>query len=464
MIDLSGYKLTFAEEFSTRSISQDGANTTWADIRPEWRFDANSDIGFGRSSFVDAASGYDPFKVADGVLTITAVPDRTEFGYPGSWESGVIHTKGEFSQTYGYFEMRADLSDTPGSWDAFWLLPDKPANNLPGWQELDIVEHYGNNAKGVYSWIHTTDPSANPNLDLQIYSEHAALTSGYHTYGMEWGAETIGFYVDGELMGTRDTPSDMHGPMYILANLAAQTEATSASSPMTMKIDYIRAYSSEADAGATVPDTVPSPGGGSAGLPSGPIAPVGPGNADLLMGTSGADTINAGYGSDTADGLAGSDAIYGNQDTDSLIGGDGNDVIYGGQDADVVYGNFDDDELYGNLGDDVLYGGQGNDVIFGGQGNDTVLGNLGNDTLNGDLGDDVLSGGGGSDLFVFASGGGRDIVIDFSLAENDRLDLSGRNYTLTPAADGSAELVLNDGDVIILEGMAQSEFSIAFLV
>ncbi|WP_378975729.1 hypothetical protein [Methylobacterium komagatae] len=138
LIDLTGYRLTFDDEFNTRSISQTGQGTTWADIRSQWRFDENSDIGFGRSSFVDAASGYDPFNVQGGALTITAVPDKTKYGYPGSWESGLITTQGNFSQTYGYFEMRADLTDTKGGWDAFWMLPNNPApnpNKLPGWQE-----------------------------------------------------------------------------------------------------------------------------------------------------------------------------------------------------------------------------------------------------------------------------------------------------------------------------------------
>lgn len=34
-MDLSGYKLTFSDEFSDRSISQTGKDTTWASIRPE---------------------------------------------------------------------------------------------------------------------------------------------------------------------------------------------------------------------------------------------------------------------------------------------------------------------------------------------------------------------------------------------------------------------------------------------
>ncbi|TXN25574.1 glycoside hydrolase family 16 protein [Methylobacterium sp. WL119] len=266
MIDLTGYRLTFDDEFNARSISQNGSGTTWADIRSQWRFDSNSDIGFGHSSFVDSSSGYDPFKVQNGALIITAVPDKTPSGYPGSWESGLITTQGNFSQTYGYFEMRADLSASIGAWDAFWLLPNQAASNpnhLPGWQELDIVEHYGANEGGVYSAIHTTDSILSQNL--QYYSDHPGLTSGYHTYGMNWQPDRISFYFDGQYMGYQLTPTDMHGPMYILANLATQgsesNNADTAGTPMSMSIDYIRAYSNASSATAVQLGTISSPDG-----------------------------------------------------------------------------------------------------------------------------------------------------------------------------------------------------------
>ena len=119
MLDLTGYRLTYDDdEFNARSISQNGVGTTYRDIRTEWRYDANSDIGFGRSSFLDSGSGYDPFSVQNGVLTITAAPPGTSAsGYPGSWQSGLISTQGNFSQTYGYFEIRADFSNNPDAWD-----------------------------------------------------------------------------------------------------------------------------------------------------------------------------------------------------------------------------------------------------------------------------------------------------------------------------------------------------------
>lgn len=268
MVDLTGYKLTFDDEFNTRSISQTGANTTYADIRPGSRYDANSDIGFGKSSFVDPSSGYDPFSVQNGALSITAVPDRTSSGYPGSWESGLITTQGKFSQEYGYFEIRADFSNQPGAWDAFWMGPDHQVpdpNQAGGWQELDVVEHYGSNAAGVYSTIHTTDPQNGIpwQANRQVYSE-MPNPSGYHTYGVNWQSDKMSFYVDGQLTGSQATPSDMHGPMYMMADLAIQDGASG--SPISSHIDYIRAYSNDPNAVAVAQDKVSAPDGKDPGL------------------------------------------------------------------------------------------------------------------------------------------------------------------------------------------------------
>ena len=35
-LNLTGYKLTFSDEFNTRSISATGEGTTWADMRSAW--------------------------------------------------------------------------------------------------------------------------------------------------------------------------------------------------------------------------------------------------------------------------------------------------------------------------------------------------------------------------------------------------------------------------------------------
>ena len=297
MINLSGYTLTFDDEFNTRSISQAAGATTWGDIRTQDRADANSDVGFGSSSFVDAGSGYDPFRVSNGALTITAVqPGHTTSGVPGAWSSGLITTQGNFSQTYGYFEVRADFSQQVGAWNAFWLLPNQQTpdpNNAGHHQELDVVEQYGNGPNSIYSGIHTTDPAPNQNWqrDLQVVSQ-VNKPGGYHTYGVDWQPDTISFYVDGQMVGSKATPSDMHNPMYILANLAVQTtpggnNANAANVPLSSSIDYIRAYSNAPNAVAVAQGTVSAPDGKDPGLYGAAAANVAPaGSTNASGGTT----------------------------------------------------------------------------------------------------------------------------------------------------------------------------------
>ena len=105
------------------------------------------------------------------------------------------------------------------------------------WQELDVVEHYGENDKGVYSHIHTTDPQNGVpwQENRQVYSE-LANEDGYHTYGVLWEDDKLSFYVDGEFKGSQATPSDYSNPQYLIANLATQNGAVGGEQ---MKIDYI---------------------------------------------------------------------------------------------------------------------------------------------------------------------------------------------------------------------------------
>jgi hypothetical protein len=64
-------------------------------------------------------------------------------------------------------------------------------------------------------------------------------------------------------------------------------------------------------------------------------------------------------------------------------------------------------------------------VLIGGIGVDHLAGGMEDDVLIGGPGDDILRGNGGADLFVIASThDGNDTIEDFSLAENDRIDVS----------------------------------------
>lgn len=205
----------------------------------------------------------------------------------------------------------------------------------------------------------------------------------------------------------------------------------------------------------------------------------GTGNAldNVLIGNAGANQLAGGAGNDTLNGGAGNDTLNGGTGADRMAGGAGNDlyvvdnagdvviefanggidtvrstVTYrltanvehlnlvgtasingvGNADANRIGGNSGANMLNGGAGNDTLNGGAGNDTLFGGAGNDRILGGDGNDRIVGGLGADQLHGGAGRDVFVFAdiaesrvAAGGRDTILDFSIAEGDRIDLRG---------------------------------------
>jgi Ca2+-binding RTX toxin-like protein len=91
-------------------------------------------------------------------------------------------------------------------------------------------------------------------------------------------------------------------------------------------------------------------------------------------------------------------------------------------------------------GHDTLNGSTGNDTLLGGAGNDVLLGDAGNDRLNGGVGNDFLIGGAGKDTFVFAKGGGQDIIADF-VGGQDKIDLSAFGLGSMAKLAASAQIV-----------------------
>jgi serralysin len=194
---------------------------------------------------------------------------------------------------------------------------------------------------------------------------------------------------------------------------------------------------------------------------------------DTLRSGGGNDTINGGAGNDTVYGEAGIDLVHSGDGADTIFGAAANDRLAGDAGDDLVLGEADRDYLYGATGNDTLDGGADNDTMVGCAGNDTFIvnsagdvvteqasegvdtvqssvthtlaanvekltltgtaaingtGNTGNnaitgnggantltggsgkDTLGGGGGNDLLIGGQGADTYLFALGGGSDLI------------------------------------------------------
>jgi len=182
--------------------------------------------------------GLSPFSLDNGTVGIVARPTPPELmrelgGY--RYISGVITTQPVFSQTYGYFEMRAELPGGKGLWPAFWLLPADGS-----WPpEIDVMESIGDPGQ-VFMTPHSG--VSHPNG-----IERHISPSGFHTFAVSWDPQQLVFYIDGREQDRQATPPDMHKPMYLLANLAVGGNWPGAPNarthfPAIMRIDYIRAY------------------------------------------------------------------------------------------------------------------------------------------------------------------------------------------------------------------------------
>jgi len=245
-INKSGMTLSFNENFNTLNL-WNGHSGTW-DTNFWWGAEnggtltRNNELQWYIDPHYAPTSSVHPFSVSGGVVTITAAAASADIkplinNY--DYTSGLLTTHDTFSQTYGYFEMRADLPENTGAWPAFWLLPEDGS-----WPpELDVVEKYGQNPNELLLTAHTNETGQHTTVGSTV---DVSNTDGYHTYGLLWTPDKLVWTYDGVQVAETATPSDMNKPMYMLVDLAVGGQAGAPpdhlATPAEMKIDYIRAY------------------------------------------------------------------------------------------------------------------------------------------------------------------------------------------------------------------------------
>jgi beta-glucanase (GH16 family) len=142
------------------------------------------------------------------------------------WEhpfiSGEVTTQGQFSQTYGRFEILGKMPQANGLWPAFWLVP---ANNI--WPpEIDIVEyiyapwghlpsrerHRASYPEASLHWVdeagarqaigqgnHSDVPYFDTYEDWNQTNPPANLGeafTGYHKYAIDWRPDSLVWFID----------------------------------------------------------------------------------------------------------------------------------------------------------------------------------------------------------------------------------------------------------------------------
>ncbi|MES9822807.1 MAG: LamG-like jellyroll fold domain-containing protein [Candidatus Thiodiazotropha endolucinida] len=124
----------------------------------------------------------------------------------------------------------------------------------------------------------------------------------------------------------------------------------------------------------------------------------------------------------------------------------GNGYYFDGRISDVaIYNSVLTDTEISDHADIVLGISPFNgDILKGGDGDDALHGGAGDDTLYGEDGLDTLAGGLGADRFVFESASAFndvDVIDDFSVADNDAIDISDLLSAYDPLADAITDFV-----------------------
>ncbi len=246
------WALIFEDEFDGISIDRDKWTTCYW-----WDAGGCTNLSSGELEWYQP----DDVLVSNGTVKLRA-QRRTTTGWKGAtfeYTSGIITTGREtadrllpakFLFQYGYVEMRARVPKGKGLWPAFWLLPATHESR----PEIDVMEILGHDTSTVHMNYHYRS-AFGIRRDRGSDWTGVDMSSGWHTFAVDWRPRAIIWYVDGierwRFTNASRLPSE---PMYLLANLAvggdwAGAPDSSTPFPSYFEIDYIKVWARENQVG-----------------------------------------------------------------------------------------------------------------------------------------------------------------------------------------------------------------------
>lgn len=166
------------------------------------------------------------------------------------------------SQTYGRFEVRAQLPGGRGIWPAIWMLPDNWDYGNKGWPdngEIDIMEYVGYDPGIVHASTHCNKYYFRTNNQKTASTQVPDATTAFHVYALEWTPQSITAFVDDKPYFTSTNEQSgweawpFNQPFHFLLNVAVGGEwggakgIDEAAFPQRMVVDYARIYRMKAE-------------------------------------------------------------------------------------------------------------------------------------------------------------------------------------------------------------------------
>ncbi len=262
---------------SASAFAQDW-QLVWSDefngsIGPDWVFETgNGSNGWGNNELQYYRR--ENAGIEDNALVITA--KREDFG-GFRYTSARMKTQGRKTFRYGRVEARMKLPAFMGAWPAFWML----GANLPevGWPasgEIDVMEHI-NDENRSYGTIHWQDHNGQY---AQYGGNTGVAVQDWHVYAVEWDANAIRWYVDGNkfheanIAGGVNGTDELHRDFFLLLNFAIGGNwpgfiVDESRLPAKMHVDYVRVYTAGGESGVASAHEHCGYGGYGAALPVG---------------------------------------------------------------------------------------------------------------------------------------------------------------------------------------------------
>ena len=186
--DNARYLPIFADEFNGDTSTPDKVWSVSARHSATWNRWVSNDP---RVAFVE-----------NGNLVLRAIPNTDKKKDSADMLTGALQTRGAFSFQYGKVEARVLTTPHTGNFPAVWMMPEDQSEGWPSCGEIDIFETIDNENRSYHTvhshWTYDLGKTGSPTSSFNT----EASMDRYHTYGFEWTAKKMTWYLDGKSVGS----------------------------------------------------------------------------------------------------------------------------------------------------------------------------------------------------------------------------------------------------------------------
>lgn len=222
--------LTFSDEFNDKSVDTAKWETGWFGIGATDPVNSSNDQCYNSSQVTES----------DGSLHLTAIQKAAVCkGATRPYTSGMVTTRGKFTQHFGSYEARICLPDADGNGlvDNFpaWWINGMASGFADG--EIDVVEGIGGGR--TKATVHY-DAS-----HIQAGKYSATVLAGCHNFGAEWRGDNVKFYYDGALLFDTKFVTPASAQLVLILNLAvddSHSPTVVGAKGSDMAVDWVRVW------------------------------------------------------------------------------------------------------------------------------------------------------------------------------------------------------------------------------